>query len=162
MEDPSNYFRKSEVSDIKGDIRVLQNDQKTLYKRVDWLESKSDNWNQLSNAISVMSVTLEHIVEHNKKQDKRQDEQDGRAERTNETLERINSSLVELTQSQTHLNRKVGVLEERVDNNENKHVIDTRDISTTSYRNILMQYGVPAGVGAGILYIILELIQAFK
>lgn len=100
-----------------------------------------------------MSLTLDHIVEHNERQDKIQEKQ-------NDTLDRINDNLNMLNGGQATLNRKVENLEHRVSENEQKTSIDLRDIDKQDTIALLKKYGAPFALGGGITLILLEIIKA--
>ena len=128
---------------------------KTLFKRVDGMENKIDDMTEMKIAINTISMSMEHIVEHNTRQDELNSRQ-------NETLDKINENLNELNEGQRTLNNKVEKLEKRVDENENKHFIDTRDIEKEKHINVLKKYGVPFSVGIAIGTFLLKLFEVLK
>lgn len=132
---------------------------KTLFKRVDNVENKIDDMTDMKIAINTISVSMEHIVEHNKRQDGYSKRQDELNERQNRTLENINTNLNELNEGQRSLNGKVEKLEQRVDENESKHSIDLRDIEKKKYMDIFIKYILPTGGG---LIVLLELLKIWK
>lgn len=159
MGDAPRYLKESDVRDIRSNITILQERCEEQYRKQALMDAKYESMNELNTAINVISVTLEHIVEHNTKQDIRQDKQDDLMTAQNKTLEHINQNLNELNLGQRSLSRKVDSLEDRVDTNEKKHFIDLRDMEHESKKNILQQYGAPVGIGAALMLIILEIIK---
>lgn len=125
---------------------------KTLFKRVDSMENMRDLLYSLDKNSALQTQLLESVVEHNKKQDARMDEQQ-------QINVKINENLTELAEGQRTLNKRVGKLEERVDSNEDKHNIDLRDIEKKKYTEIFFKYILPTGGG---LIILLELIKVLK
>lgn len=159
MGDVPRYLKESDVRDIRANVTILWEKCEEQRRKQEKMELKYDSMNELNTAINVMSVTLEHIVEHNTRQDERQDKQDNLMTAQNKTLEHINQNLNELNLGQKSLSRKVDSLEDRVDTNEKKHSVDLRDIDYESKKNLLQQYGAPAGIGAALMLIILEIIK---
>lgn len=125
---------------------------KTLFKRVDSMENMRDLLYSLDKNSALQTQLLESVVEHNKKQDARMDEQQ-------QINVKINENLTELAEGQRTLNKRVGKLEERVDSNEDKHNIDLRDIEKKKYTEVFFKYILPTGGG---LIILLEIIKALK
>ena len=120
-----NYERELELGNLKADVRVLIRDIAEGGKRLTKLENKCEDFANVSTAISVMSVSLEHIVEHNHKQDILAKNQNG-------TLSKINDNLSKLNQGQARLDEKVESLEERVNYNEDVNMVDLRSIDRKS------------------------------
>lgn len=175
---------KEDVGTCKSDIRLLEYNVVSADKKINIMEEKYEQMNDLNTAISVMSLTLDHIVEHNTRQDK-QRETDLSALATQqeinskgmlsitETLENVNKNLTQLTQGQEHLNKKMGslnskveLLEDRVEQSEKKTMIDLRDLEKEEKMGVLRKYGMPIGIGVGVgttlAMIILEIIKAFN
>lgn len=75
---------------------------------------------------------------------------------------KINENLTELAEGQRILNKRVGKLEERVDTNETKHLIDSRDIDKEKKIGLLKKYGEPTVIIVAIGTILLKLIEIFK
>ena len=119
------------------------------------VENRLDDLSNMSTAISVMSVSLEHIVEHNHKQDIMMQNQ-------NDTLRKINDNLSKLNQGQVILDEKVENLERRVNDNEDLNKIDLRAIRKESQTGILTKYALPLGIGATVTAILVELIRILK
>lgn len=155
MEEKYRCLKESDLSNIKGDIRVLIRDISKGDARLEKLEDRFEDLSNMSTAISVMSVSLEHIVEHNHKQDQMMRSQ-------NETLSRINDNLSKLNQGQVILDEKVENLERRVNDNEDLNKIDLRAIRKESQTGILKKYALPVGLGATVAAIVIEIIQYLK
>lgn len=170
---------KEDVGACKSDMRLLEYNVASADKKITIMEDKYEQMNDLNTAISVMSLTLDHIVEHNTRQDKQREADLKRAaeqqelnvqtlaeqqERNNtsmaqitETLGKMNKNLTQLTQGQEHLNKKMGslnskveLLEDRVEQSERKSMIDLRDLEKEEKMGVLRKYGMPIGVGVGI------------
>lgn len=135
---------------------------KTLLKRVDNMEGLRDTLHSLDKNSALQTQLLESVVEHNKKQDVRADKQDQMMVEQQQINMNINENLTELAEGQRTLNKRVGKLEERVDDNEDKHSIDLRDIEKTKNIDMLKKYGIPFGVGIAIGTFLLEVIKIFK
>lgn len=155
---------RQELSDGKSDIRVIEHNIISADKRIDTMQEKYETMNDLNTAISVMSLTLDHIVEHNERQDKLQENQSETMASQMKTMENINQNLNELNQGQRHLNSKVAQLEERVDESEKKSMVDLRDVEKEKQTGILKKYGAPVGIGVGLgttlALIVLEVLKA--
>lgn len=135
---------------------------KTLFKRVDDMERLRDTLHSLDKNSVLQTQLLENVVEHNKKQDARADKQDKMMVEQQQINMKINENLTELAEGQRTLNKRVGKLEERVDDNEDKHSIDLRDLKKQKNIDILKKYGVPFGIGIGIGTFLLELLKIWK
>lgn len=135
-------------------------------KRIDMMQEKYETMNDLNTAISVMSLTLDHIVEHNERQDKLQDNLSSTISSLMKTLENINTNLNELNQGQRHLNSKVAQLEERVERGEQKSMVDLRDLEKEKQVGLLKKYGAPVGIGVGLgttlAMILLEILKSLN
>lgn len=120
---------------------------KTLFKRVDEMSDLQDIIHSLDKNLAIQTEMLKNIVKHNEKQDKRMDEQQ-------EVIIKINANLTELNEGQKALNKRVGKLEDKVNENEQKNNINIIDV----IKNFLLKYALPIGIGIGII----ELIKNFK
>lgn len=135
---------------------------KTLFKRVDNMETMKDLIYSLDKNMAVQTQLMESVVSHNVKQDIRMDEQ-------HEINIKVNENLTKLTNQYTTLDDKVDIfgsktekLAKKVDENEIKHNIDLRDVEKQKYTDILKKYGVPFGIGIAIGTFLLEVIKIFK
>lgn len=135
---------------------------KTLFKRVDNMENMRDLLYSLDKNSALQTQLLESVVEHNKKQDARADKQEEMMMEQQKINIKINENLTELAEGQRTLNKRVGKLEERVDENENKHSLDLRDIDKEKNINILKRWGVPFSVGIAIGTFLLKVFEVFK
>lgn len=109
---------------------------KTLFKKVDDMNYVENFMHNLDKSMALQTQLLETVVEHNKKQDKRMDEQQ-------EVIISINSNLTELNEGQKVLNSRVGKLEEKVEENEEKNTIDLRDVRKKKVSDFLYKYAMP-------------------
>ena len=132
---------------------------KTLFKRADNMESMRDLLYSLDKNSALQTQLLESVVEHNNKQDTRADKQDRMMEDQQQINVKINENLTELAEGQRTLNKRVGKLENRVDENDDKHNVDLRDIEKKKYIDIVFKYMVPA---SGISIILLKLLEMWK
>ena len=145
--------KETELGSMKADIKVLCRDSSEHQRKLLKLEQRYEDMSTMSTAISVMSVSLEHIVEHNHKQDELMLGQ-------HNTLEKINQNLNRLNDGQSKLDSKVEGLEIRVSKNEELNQIDIREINKQYQSNVLQRYGLPAGIGATAAILISEIIKA--
>ena len=155
MTDQYRCLKESDLGNIKADVRVLVRDATKGDERLTRLENRFEDLSNMSTAISVMSVSLEHIVEHNHKQDLMMRNQ-------NETLSKINENLNKLNQGQIILDEKVENLERRVNDNEDLNKIDLRQLRKEAQTGVLRKYGLPVGIGATAAAIIIEMIKFIK
>lgn len=124
---------------------------KMLLKKVDDMDSIKEFIHNLDKNIALQTQLLQSVVEHNKKQDKRMDEQQ-------EIIIKINSNLTKLYEGQKTLNNRVERLEVKVEKNEEKNNIDIRDVQRKQYIDFLYKYFFPIGFMATILYIVANLL----
>lgn len=165
MERNEQHFRcmkEGDLSDMRSDIRMLIKDTEEDGKKIDRLKENYSSMNKIETAISLMSLSMEHMVEHNKRQDIRQEKQDMVVEKQNETLVCINQNLNELNAGQNNLSQKVANLEDRVEDNENKTKVDILDIEREKYLNYLRKYAAPFAIGSAFAGVVLQLIKIFK
>ena len=151
----THCLREADISAMRSDLQVLTNDVRQDDKRLNKLETKMDDMSTISTAISVMSLSLEHIVEHNHRQDDMMRNQ-------NKTLENMNENLSRLNQGQTNLEKKVEKLEVRVDNNETLNTVDLRGINKHKQEDYLKKYAGPIAVGVAIGALIVQIISVLK
>lgn len=162
MTESYRCIKEVDFGDIRADIKVLEKSVDENEKKIDRLKKKTESQNELSTAISVMSVTLEHIVEHSKRQDTVMENQNKTLENINTNLSQLSEGQRNLNQEQKNLNSKVAKLEERVSISESKSILDIRDIEKQKYMNILHKFAVPFGVGGGVALLIMEIIKILK
>ena len=157
----SECARDRDIGALISEVRALSKLHENEARRVDGLEVKINDMTDMKIAINTISVSMQHMVEHNKAQDILNEKQ-------NETLENMNQNLHELNAGQRKLHSKVASLEQRVDENEERHVIDTRLIDKETQLSKLKKSAVPLGLGAAgallveILKNITEVIKALK
>ncbi len=133
-------------------IKTLFKQNESINKRVDDMDDIKTMYYNLDKSMALQTQLLESVVDHNKKQDARMDERQ-------EIDIKINENLTELAEGQRNLNKRVGKLEERVDENDCKHLIDLRDIKKKKYTDIIFKYIVPTGGTLLILQGLLELLK---
>ena len=146
---------------MEGSLPCAKHEEqiKTLFKRVDGMENMRDLLYSLDKNSALQTQLLESVVEHNNKQDIRADKQDQVTAEQQQINMKINENLTELAEGQRTLNKRVGKLEERVDENDCKHLIDLRDIKKKKYTDILLKIVLPIG---GALLILEKIITAIS
>lgn len=140
-------------------IKTLFKKDESVENRIEKLENEKDFIYSLDKNMAIQTQVLKEISEHNRRQDVRMDKQDKRLDEQHEVIVSINENLTELTEGQRTLNNRVGKLEDKVDENENIHMVDTRKIEKKKYEDILYKFVVPAGI---ISIVVLEIIKYFK
>ena len=140
-------------------IKTLFKKDESMEKRVEKIESDKDFIYSLDKNMAIQTQVLKEISEHNKRQDARMDKQDKTMDEQHQVIVSINENLTELTEGQRTLNNRVGKLEDKVDENEDVHMIDTRKIEKKKYEDVLYKFVVPAGI---ISIVVLEIIKYFK
>lgn len=155
MTEHYHCIREKDFSDVRSDLSSMKSEAAARDRRLAAGEKRLDDLSSLTTAISVMSLSLEHIVEHNHRQDEMMKNQ-------NKTLERINENLSRLNEGQTNLEKKVENLEVRVDNNEALNTVDLRGINKRKNEEYLIKYAGPVVAGMAIGAIILQIIMALK
>ena len=152
-----NYhcIKEGELSNLRETVASLKSDAAWREKRVAKVEVKCDDMATITTSISVMALSLEHIVEHNHRQDDMMRNQI-------KTLERMNENLTNLNQGQSNLEKKVEKLEVRVDNNETLNTVDLRGINKYKNEEYLKKYAGPIVAGMAMGAIILQIIMALK
>lgn len=143
----------------ESEIATLKTEVKTLFKRVDDMKGFRESIHSLDKNYAVQTELLKNIVEHNKRQDERMDNQEKRMDEQQEVIVKINTNLTELNEGQKTLNKRVGKLEDKVNENDDLHKVDTRKIDKDKYTAVIMKIAVPSGVA---IILLLELIKIFK
>ncbi len=133
-------------------IKTLFKKDESMEKRIEKLEDDREFMHSLDKTMTLQTKMLEDISAHNKKQDIKLDEMQ-------QINLKINENLTELAEGERTLNKRVGKLEERVDENEEKHTIDIRPINKKKYEDVLYKIIIPGGIG---IIFVLELIKYFK
>ncbi len=133
-------------------IKTLFKKVESINKRVDDMDDIKKMYYNLDKSMALQTQLMESVVEHNRKQDARMDERQ-------EIDIKINENLTELAEGQRTLNKRVGKLEERVDENDCKHLIDLRDIKKKKYTDVLLKIVLPTG---GALLILEKIITAIS
>ena len=155
MTEHYHCIREKDFSDMRSDLSSMKSEAASKDKRIEKLEIRCDDLGSLTTSISVMSLSLEHIVEHNHRQDDLMRNQ-------NKTLERMNENLSNLNQGQSSLEKKVESLEVRVDNNETLNTVDLRGVNKRKNEEYLIKYAGPIVAGMAIGAILLQIIMALK
>ena len=143
----------------ESEIATLASEMKTLFKKTDDMKDLREYIHNLDKNYTRQTELLNNIVEHNKRQDARMNGQEQRIGEQQEVIVKINTNLTELNEGQKTLNKRVGKLEDTVNENDDLHKVDTRKIEKDKYTSIIMKVAVPGGVVA---ILILELIKFFK
>ncbi len=130
---------------------------KTLFKQVEEFKSLQDIIYNLDKNTAVLAQTMKEITSHSKKQDKRIDEQHQTIIKINENLTQLTESQRMLNEGQNELNSEIKILKKRVDENEDKHSIDLRDIEKRRYTDIFFRYVLPSGSAIIILMKLFEM-----
>ena len=143
-------------------IRTLFKQDEDMDKRVGKLEDDRTLWYNLDKNIALITKSINDINAYNKKQDVRMDEQ-------HEINIKVSDNLTRLAEQYNTLNNKVDTignetekLAKKVDENENKHLIDSRDVDKEKKINLLKKWGEPALIITALGAILLKLIEIFK
>lgn len=128
---------------------------KTLFKRVEGVESMKDFMYNLDKNMALQTQLMANVVEHNKQQDIKMEE-------FQNVIVSVNSNLTKLNEGQVELKDRVDTIEKKVENNENKHLVDMRDIDKEKNINILKKWGVPFSVGIAIGTFLLKFFEIWK
>lgn len=129
-------------------IKTLFKTTNRLENRIDSLDEKFKDLNKLDMSIMSISMTLENLYKHSKKQDTLN-------ERQNDTLEVINTNLINLNTKVNELERCQKNLDKRVTLNEQLHTIDIREVTLNKIKQLL----IPGSIGALIGALIIELLK---
>lgn len=127
---------------------------KTLFKRVDNMETMKDLIYSLDKNMAVQTQLMESVASHNAKQDARMDEQHEINVKVSENLTKLANQYTILDDKVDNIGSKTEKLAKKVDENENKSKIDMRDILRRSL--------IPGGVGIGVGAFLIELIKILK
>lgn len=136
-------------------IRTLYEKDKTVNKRVDSMESKISDMTDMKLAINTISISMEHIVEHNKRQDVLNGRQNATLENINQNLNELNEGQRRLNEGQVNLDNKVAQLEERVETSEGRQLIHTGQLT----RDFILKFAIPAGIVGTVLIKLIEIIN---
>jgi len=147
-------------------IKTLFNDNKDLKKRVESMNDITNVLHNLDKNYALQSQLMKQLIERNNKQDERMDKQDQRMDEYQEIIMKVNTNLTVLAEGQKSLNEgqkslgnEVKSLKQRVDTNEEKHIIDLRDIEKHKYKEIFLKYIIPASGG---VIVALKLLEIWK
>ena len=128
---------------------------KTLFKRVEGVESMRDFMYSLDKNMALQTQLMTNVVEHNKQQDVKMEE-------FQSIIVSVNNNLTKLNEGQVELKDRVDNIEDKVEKNENKHLLDIRDIEKEKKIGLLKKYGEPAVIIGAIGTILLKVIEIFK
>ena len=143
-------------------IKTLFKKDESMEKTIEKIENDRDFLHSLDKNMAIQTEMLKEMKEHNVRQDARMDKQDRRLDEQHQVIVSINENLTELTEGQRTLNNRVGKLEDRVEENDRLHTVDTREIDKEKNKNILAKYAAPFGIGLAVGTLILEFIKIFK
>lgn len=139
---------------------------RVLLERVDDMESIKSFMHSLDKNAAVQTTMLEHIIEHNIKQDKRADMQDKRADRQSKRADKQDEIMNKMSNNLTELNKEIKYVKNEVDDvkaiqkdNESKHLVDLRNIKKKRATDALIQYMLPAGALGVILCQIIRMLK---
>lgn len=139
---------------------------KTLFKKVEEISDIRQVFHNLDKNMAVQTEMLKNIVEHNKKQDERMDKQDKRMDEQHKVMTQMSENLTRLNTEVIEVKDEIREVKEVQSTNENKHLIDLRDINKEEKTTFLKKYGMPLGIGIAIggslLPIIIEVIKILK
>lgn len=155
MVDIHKCVKESEWGKVKGDIRVLEREVEEATRQRNILADKCDDIAEINTSISVISLSLEHMIKYDEKQDVMMAEQ-------HKTLININENLNTLNQGQANLNNKVEKLEQRVDESERRSTINIMDIQKAKVMDVMKKYAVPAGLGGTLALLLMEILKMIK
>lgn len=136
---------------------------KTLFKQDEAINKRIDGMDWMRDTLTKLTTLMEITIDDNKKRD-----EDNRImnEKQNETLANMNQSLIEINNSMSSMNTRIGTLEEKVEENEDKNLIDIRNISKEKEVNKLKQWIIPASIGGVIITtigtIVIKIIEVLK
>ena len=137
-------------------LKVLFQRTDSMNKKMEQIEEDRKFMYSLDKNMALQTQMMKEMVSQNQKQDKRLDEQ-------HKTIVNINTNLTELNEGQKVLNKRVGKLEERVEENEEKHKIDQRDIhqkgASEILYTVLYKIAIPVSV---LLYLGSRIIEHLK
>lgn len=133
-------------------IKTLFKKDESMEKRIDKLENDREFMYSLDKTMALQTKMLEDIAKHNHKQDIKLDEMQ-------QINIKINENLTELAEGQRNLNKRVGKLEARVEENDEMHKVDIRVPTKKKYEDALYKFIIPGSIG---IIFILEIIKIFK
>lgn len=145
--------------DLKLPCDKREEQIKALVKRVDGMEDMRGFVHSIDKNMGIQTIMLEHIVEHNIRQDKRMNNQEDRMEKQDEVMVQMSESLMDLNSEVKYVKEEVEIVKTVQDGNEEKHLVDLRIIEKKRYVETLFRYVLPIS-GAGV--IIWEIIRIIK
>lgn len=158
--------KESEIATLRSEVKTLFKQDEDMLVKINKNKSMRDVMFNLDKNMAVQTNMLEHIIEHNIKQDLRSDRQEERANKQDERANKQEKIMMQMSNNLTKLNEdvkgvkgEVEVVKEFQSINESKHHVDLRDVTKKQYTDTLIQYGLPAG---GIIIIIWRVIQMLK
>lgn len=132
---------------------------KTLTKKVDSMENVTMLMYSLDKNMAVQTSMLEHIVEHNVKQDLRMDKQEDRSDKQDAIMGKMSISLTELNDELKGVKSDVDIVKDVQSDNEMKHNVDLRDIEKGKYVDYIVKYTLPLGGAAVIIWQIMQFLK---
>jgi uncharacterized coiled-coil protein SlyX len=148
--------------DTKIALERHEEQVKTLFKRTESMEKKIEKIENdrdfIHNLDKSMALQTQLIQSINAKMDEQ-----------HEINIKVNENLTKLSEQYNALNVKVDKigndqkkLAKKVEENEDKHNIDLRDVDRERNKGILVKYGAPFGVGIAIGMLILEIVKVLR
>ena len=139
---------------------------KSLIRRVEDMDDIRCVLHRLDKSNVLQSQILKEMSDRNDRQDKRMDMQDESMKEYQDVMVKVSANLTELAEVQRMLNQshknlgsEVQDLKMKVDDSENKNLIDLREINKKKYSDILLRYVLPAG---GATIILLEILKVLN
>ena len=136
-------------------IKTLFKKDESMEKRVEKTENDRDFLHSLDKNMALQTQLIESI-------NAKMDEQ-------HEINIKVNENLTKLSEQYNALNVKVDTigndqkkLAKKVEENEDKHSVDLRDVDKERNKGILVKYGAPFGIGIAIGMLVLEVIKIIK
>lgn len=158
--------KDAEIATLQSEVKTLFNQDKEMLIKINKNKSMKDVLFSLDKNMAVQTNMLEHIIEHNIKQDVRADKQEERADKQEERADKQDKIMVQMSANLTKLNEdvkgvkgEVAIVKEVQSENEAKHYVDLRDISKKQYTDILVQYGLPAGGATVLLWQLAQILK---
>ena len=136
-------------------IKTLFKRNESMEKRIEKIENDRDFMHNLDKSMALQTQLIESI-------NAKMDEQ-------HEINIKVNENLTKLSEQYNALNVKVDKigndqkkLAKKVEENEDKHSVDLRDVDRERNEDILAKYGAHFGVGIAIGMLILEIIKVLR
>ena len=143
-------------------IKTLYEKDLTTNKRIDGMGNLLEVVHNLDKNMALQTQMMLHMVERNDRQDKRMDDNDN-------IMVKVNENLTELAEGQKYLNlgnkqrdSEFIILKNKIDQNEDKHSIDVRDLDKERFKSILKKWGEPMAVISALGILLMKFIEIIK